>query len=56
MAKKPIKIGTVVRLNSGGPPMTVVRFNDTHVAVIWVSGAMVQKATFPRECIRLEEK
>ena len=49
-------IGTIVRLKSGGPEMTIRRFTneaDTHVACQWFAGKKLEDGVFPVESLDL---
>lgn len=48
-----LKVGDIVQLNSGGPPMTVTQVDpDGEIAVSWFNGAQEECGTFPRQCLR----
>lgn len=46
-----MKVGDTVRLNSGGPEMTVTRATDANVECIWACGLYVGRADFPPVCL-----
>lgn len=53
---KKFKAGDVVKLNSGGPRMTVIRVTDyasygPEVHVQWSQGTSVGIASFPYACV-----
>lgn len=54
---KHFSIGDVVKLNSGGPNMTVIRHISSltciGVEVSWVVGLGLQQHVFPYECVTL---
>lgn len=47
----PVGVGTVVRLNSGGPRMLVVDVGGEDVMVSWRTSEGVQETTLPRVCV-----
>lgn len=49
----PLRLGNVVRLNSGGPTCMVVDFGaDTDIVVAWLDeNAAAREWTFPRTCV-----
>lgn len=57
----PLKVGDVVVLNSGGPPMTITEIGETRLACSWISGydehspeshALHEAMTCPIACVR----
>lgn len=44
-------LGQVVRLNSGGPPMTVVAIKDNIVTCVWLSHEILRRANFHADCL-----
>lgn len=46
-----VGVGTVVRLNSGGPRMLVVDVNGDDVTVSWRTSEGVQETTLSRVCV-----
>lgn len=55
MSKKEFKIGDVVKLNSGGPNLTVIKVTegDNEVQVIWASDTGIFREWIPRNCVYL---
>lgn len=47
-----IKIGDVVRLNSGGPDSTVVGTHDALLTIAWMADGTAHKLTLPGACVR----
>jgi uncharacterized protein YodC (DUF2158 family) len=43
--------GDVVRLKSGGPPMTVVTYDYNKVECAWFDGTTMKSGTFARESL-----
>ena len=49
-----MEIGTVVKLKSGGPPMTVVE-KYTKIGIVecrWFSGTIIGNSTFPVKALK----
>lgn len=47
-----MKVGDVVKLNSGGPSMTIIAFDEATVECLWFSSDYhLQKASFPIEIL-----
>ncbi len=46
-----MKVGDVVRLNSGGPSMTVVGIVTESVTCVWQGNGEAVEATFPEVCL-----
>ncbi len=57
MSEREFKMGAVVELRSGGPPMTVRGYIPQHplngVDVEWFIGAVLRHACFPEKALRL---
>ncbi len=52
-----IRVGDVVRLNSGGPKMAVARVHDTTATCSWFSRkGKAQSGVFAPECLVLAEQ
>ncbi len=48
----PFRIGDIVQLNSGGPKMAVVDFEDGHVIVAWRNDeGSAEELSLPRGCL-----
>jgi uncharacterized protein YodC (DUF2158 family) len=45
------KVGTIVRLNSGGPPMTVIGHFQSDIIVEWFDGGTRYEHLFPIPCV-----
>ncbi|MDP1630200.1 MAG: DUF2158 domain-containing protein [Caulobacter sp.] len=51
-AREPaLRIGDVVQLNSGGPAMLVVDFEDDSVVAAWRTANGVEEVEFPKPCV-----
>ncbi|WP_165576243.1 YodC family protein [Aeromonas bestiarum] len=52
-----MKVGDVVKLNSGGPSMTVLTIDEKEAKCLWfTSDYQLQSATFPLDVIDLVKK
>lgn len=52
-----MKVGDTVKLNSGGPSMTVLTIDDNKAECLWfTSDYQLQTATFPLDVIDLVKK
>ena len=49
-----IIIGTVLYLNSGSPPLTVIELREGNVQVAWITDLGVQETWFPPICLTEE--
>ena len=49
--EKPIGVGDVMRLNSGGPAMLVVDLDAGSVTVAWRNASKIEEASFPEPCV-----
>jgi uncharacterized protein YodC (DUF2158 family) len=47
MSVEQLREGDVVRLKSGGPPMTIVGYSESNVQCKWFDGNKVQEDWFP---------
>lgn len=48
---EPAKVGDVVRLNSGGPKMSVLSVNDGIAHVAHIHEGIMRKAKLPTQCL-----
>lgn len=53
---RPHRLGDVVRLKSGGPPMTVMRFQRGHLECVWWDGACLRRRVFPVQVLTEPER
>lgn len=49
-----VKVGDIVFLNSGSPPLTVIGWDDGKVHVRWRANASLNYRTYPPECLTSE--
>lgn len=55
MSAQETRVGDVVRLKSGGPPMTVEGFDSGSVRVVWIDDRQqTHRETFPPEALQTE--
>ncbi len=47
----PIRIGDIVELNSGGPPMLVVDVDNRIITVGWRDGELIREGWLPEPCV-----
>ncbi len=49
-----LRVGSLVRLNSGSPDLTVISVDDDFktVAIEWLDGEGISRAVFPTVCLK----
>jgi hypothetical protein len=54
MTAEELRIGDVIYLNSGSPPLTVINPSDGNcqVTVVWLAENKIQAAAFPAVCFQ----
>ena len=50
-----MKVGDIVKLKSGGPPMTVIDINPAGIACSWFVDYKTRKDTFPPDSLEKTE-
>jgi uncharacterized protein YodC (DUF2158 family) len=56
MDEQEIKVGSVVRLRSGGPPMTVEAIEGGIARVVWIDDKqLTHRESFPKEALAPED-